>query len=57
MESVDLKKRMNVGPDGQTIWSVDTEYRESDSWTDPVGTIAQEWDLSPFHVQKCERER
>ena len=30
MESFDQNKRLDVGPDGQTIWSVDTEYRESD---------------------------
>ena len=41
MESVDLNKQMDVGPDEQTIWSVDTENRESNSWTDPLGTITQ----------------
>ena len=48
---------MDVGPDEQTIWSVDTENRESNSWTDPLGTITQEWDLSPYCMKECKRER
>ena len=47
---------MDVGPNGQTIWSVDTEYCESDSWIDPLVMITQEWDPTPFRMQKCERK-
>ena len=35
-------ERLDVGPDGQTVYSMDTEYNNSDSWsnTEPMGLMA-----------------
>ena len=51
MELFDQNKQLDVGPDGKTIWSVATKYHKSDDWTNSVGTMAQEWDPSPFRLQ------
>ena len=52
-------ERLDVGPDGQTVYSMDSQYNDSDSWSEyePMGLMAQEWDPSPFCMRDCERDR
>ena len=39
------------------MWSVKTEYRNIDDWSkSQFGTIAQEWDPSPYWIQEIEHE-
>ena len=55
MESNDQNKRTDTDEDGQTVWSVETDYRNTDNWNESqVGTISEEWDPSPFHMVECE---
>ena len=52
-------ERLGVSPDRQTVYSMDSQYNDSDSWSDyeQVGLMAQEWDPSPFRMRDCERNR
>ena len=51
MESNDQNKQMDIDEDDQTVWSVETEYRNTNDWSESqVGTIAEEWDPSPFRM-------
>ena len=58
MEWNDQNKRTDVNEDGSTVWRIDTEYCNTDSWSkSQFIAIAQEWDPSPYQIQESRHQR
>ena len=51
MGSNNQNKWTDVDEDGFTLWSVETEYRDTDEWSkSQYGMIALEWDPNPYRM-------